>query len=68
MAKEGLRDKLGNRIGEIESDSSGKQIGRDMSLNRVGEYVSKSNVTRDRNGNRVGTGNLLSSLISKTLK
>ena len=39
MAKEGLRDKLGNRIGEIESDSSGKQIGRDMSLNRVGEYV-----------------------------
>jgi hypothetical protein len=63
MAEHVLRDRNGNRIGAIETDSSGKQVGRDKNGNRVGEYDPKSDVTRDKNGNRIGTGNLLSSLI-----
>ena len=67
MSQEVLRDRSGNRIGTIDTDSSGKMVGRDKSGNRVGEYDPKSNVTRDRSGNRVGTGNLLASLITNAL-
>ena len=64
MAQEVLKDRLGNRIGTIDTDSSGKMTGKDRLGNRVGEYDPKSNVTKDRLGNRVGTGNLLASLIT----
>lgn len=59
MSKEVLRDRNGNRIGEIETMSDGKQVIRDKNGNRLGEYTPRDNVTRDKNGNRVGTGNLL---------
>jgi hypothetical protein len=67
MSQQVLRDKTGNRIGTIDTDSSGKMIGRDKTGNRVGEYDPKSNITRDKTGNRLGTGNLLASLITDAL-
>ena len=59
MSKEILKDRNGNRIGEIETASDGKQTIRDKNGNRLGEYNPSDNVTRDKNGNRVGEGNLL---------
>ena len=60
--KEILRDRFGNRIGEIET-VNGRQILRDKNGNRLGEYDPETRVTRDRVGNRVGTGNLLVTLL-----
>lgn len=59
-----LKDSRGNRLGVIETNSNGVQIGKDARGNRVGEYDPKQNVTKDSRGNRVGQGNLLSSLIT----
>ena len=63
MSRETLRDRLGNKIAEIESHGS-KQVIRDRLGNKLGEYDSRDNVTRDRLGNRIGSGNLLSRLIA----
>jgi len=63
MAEQVLRDRNGNKIGSIETQSSGVQIARDRSGNKVGEYDPRSNVTRDRNGNKIGEGNQLAALI-----
>jgi len=62
--KEVLRDRAGRRIGEIET-VSGKQILRDEYGNRLGEYDPHTGMTRDRFGNRVGTGNLLLTLLKR---
>lgn len=62
MSKEVIRDKLGNRLGEIETNGT-KQIIRDRLGNRLGEYDSRDNVTRDKLGNRLGTGNTLTRLL-----
>lgn len=59
-----LKDKIGNRIGEIR-EQSGRQVLYDKNGNRLGEYDPKSNVTRDKIGNRVGQGNLLATLLGK---
>lgn len=64
MNQQVLRDRSGNRIGTIDTESDGRMIARDKNGNRVGEYDPRSNVTRDRNGNRFGEGNLLASLIT----
>ena len=64
MSQQILKDLMGNKIGTIETDSSGRMIGKDKMGNRVGEYDPKLNVTKDRMRNRVGVGNLLSSLIT----
>ena len=60
--REVLRDGRGNRIGEIET-VNGKQILPDRHRNRLGEFNPKSNLTRDHNGNRIGMGNLLVTLL-----
>jgi hypothetical protein len=57
-----LRDRFGNRIGEIQTRGS-KQILRDKVSNRLGEYDARSNRTTDKCGNLVGTGNLLIRLL-----
>jgi hypothetical protein len=57
-----LRDKYGNRIGEIQT-SGAKQILRDKHGNRLGEYDANTNRTRDKYGNPVGSGNLLLTLL-----
>ena len=57
-----LRDRYGNRIGEIQTVGS-KQILRDRSGNRLGEYDARNNRTADQYGRFVGSGNLLVSLL-----
>ena len=63
MMREVLRDRHGNRIGELTYEA-GKTILRDRHGNRLGEYHHKDNVTRDRRGGRLGYGNLLASLLT----
>jgi len=57
-----LKDKNGNKIGEIR-EQSGRLIIVDRNGNRRGEYDPRTNVTKDKNGNRVGQGNLLTTLL-----
>jgi hypothetical protein len=57
-----LRDKRGNKIGEIK-EMSGKEVIYDKQGNKQGEYDPKMNVTRDKRGNKVGQGNLLTTLL-----
>ncbi|MFL9906760.1 hypothetical protein [Paraburkholderia sp. RL17-337-BIB-A] len=68
MSKEYLRDDHFKVIGSIETDSSGKQVGRDAHFNRVGEYDSRTDKTRDSHFRIVGTGNQLAALIWRTVK
>lgn len=60
-----LKDKHGNRIGEVK-EQSGHLVLVDKHGNRLGEYDPKANVTRDKHGNRVGQGNLLTTLLGPT--
>jgi hypothetical protein len=59
-----LKDKHGNKIGEIR-EQSGRQVLYDKNGNRLGEYDPKSNVTKNKVGNRIGEGNLLVTLLAK---
>ena len=65
MAEQTLKDRNGNKIGSIEIRSDGIQIGRDKSGNKRGEFNPKTNITKDKNGNTFGQGNLLSVLITR---
>ncbi len=57
-----LKDSKGNKIGEIR-DWNGKLAIYDSKGNRLGDYDPKTNVTKDLKGNKVGQGNLLTSLL-----
>ena len=66
MDKTDLRDSKGFRIGWIETEQHGVQVGRGAvgtMGQRLGTYDPKTNVTRDAKGARVGMGNQLASLI-----
>ena len=60
--REVLRDKYGVFIGEIRIEGS-KQTLVDRHFNRLGEYDSHDNWTRDKYGNPVGQGDLLTTLL-----
>jgi len=60
---DGLRDRNGNLLGRITERSNGVLEGQDRSGNLRGIYDPRSNETRDKNGNLIGRGNMLSSLI-----
>ena len=62
MSSQVLRDRNGNKIGEIKEEGSVLVI-RDKNGNKKGSYDPKTNTTRDKNGNKVGTGNLLTTLL-----
>ena len=62
MENQVLKDSRGNKIGEIQ-EVSGKLIIKDARGNRKGEFDPKTNTTKDERGNKVGTGNLLTSLL-----
>lgn len=62
MATQVLKDKSGNRLGEIR-EQSGRFVIYDKTGNRRGEFDPKTNVTKDKTGNRVGEGNLLTTLL-----
>lgn len=60
---EDLRDRNGNLLGRITERSNHVLEGRDRNGNLRGTYDPRSNETRDWNGNLVGHGNMLSSLV-----
>ncbi len=62
MTEQVLRNKHGDRIGVIREEN-GVLVIRDKAGNRRATYDPKSNTTRDKNGNRYGTGNQLTSLL-----
>jgi len=64
MANEILRDRMGGRIGEIEHQND-KLVLRDAMGHRLGEYSPRDNTTRDATGARIGTGNLLTTLLPR---
>lgn len=57
-----IKDASGRRIGEVR-DRGDKQVLFDGSGRLLGEYDPGSNTTRDSHGRRVGTGNLLTTLL-----
>ncbi len=63
MSREILRDRDGYQIGWVETDATGNQVLRDKDGYRRGGYSRSDNTTRDEFGNRVGTGNLLVTLL-----
>ena len=62
MATQVLKDKLGNKIGEIR-DSGTIQTIHDKLGNKLGEYRTKPNTTHDKLGNKIGSGNLLTTFL-----
>jgi hypothetical protein len=63
MARQKLSNSWGRTIGYID-DKPDEQQAFDASGRRVGRYDKKTNKTYGTSGRRVGTGNLLSSLIT----
>ena len=63
MSTQIIRDQNGNRIGEIEIESDGRQVARDINRNRIGTYDPKLDATYNENFERISGGNTLSSLI-----
>lgn len=62
MTDQFIRDRAGNSMGKI-TEFGGKFWIHDARGNRLGQYDPKINVTFDANGNRIGTGNLLTTLL-----
>ena len=60
-----LKDKNGHLIGKIKTKPDGTQEIRDKNGHYLGKYNPKTNFTYDKNGHKVGSGNLLSSLLNK---
>lgn len=63
MSRETVRNRSGEIIGFIETESSGKQVIFDDELTRLGSYDPRENYTFDAQWNRVGSGNLLTTLL-----
>lgn len=63
MADQVLKNKKGLRIGTISTARNGVQTIKDASGLKKGTYDPKSNITKNASGNKVGTGNLLTSLL-----
>lgn len=59
---ETLRDNRGNKIGTLD-DNGSQVVLRDARGIKLGTYEKRSNVTRDARGNKVGIGNLLTTLL-----
>jgi hypothetical protein len=63
MSREILRDGQCEPLGYIDEDYNGDAVIHDRQGNYLGRYIASFNITEDRSGNRVGTGNLLTRLI-----
>ena len=64
MSEQILRDNHKNLIGYIKEESNQLVI-RDKHRNLLGYYDPKTNITTDKHRNKVGTGNLLTTLLPK---
>ena len=62
MANQILRDKMGRKIGEIQ-ETNGKFVIRNANGSKKGEFDPKTNTTRDASGKKIGSGNLLITLL-----
>ena len=62
MANQVLKDSAGRKIGEIRTSGNNQTI-HDAAGRKKGEYRSSSNSTHDSAGRKIGTGNLLTSLL-----
>ena len=60
FANQVLKDKYGNRIGEIKTENN-REVIYDKYSNRLGYFDGK--YTYDKYGNRIGEGNLLTTLL-----
>lgn len=65
MSQEYLRDRLGNKIGKIVTQSDGKLVLYSRLNERLGTYNPRDNITKDRLGRVVGKGNLLTTLLQE---
>ncbi|MBZ0090478.1 MAG: hypothetical protein K8H90_08885 [Thermoanaerobaculia bacterium] len=65
MGEQVVRDKSGNVLGRIRKLGDGRYELRDRLGNVLGFYDEKRDRTLDKNGNVLGYGNLLGSLIPK---
>lgn len=65
MAREVLKDPLGQILGTIETTSNGNQKLRDYVGKTLGTYDKKTNTTRNYLGQLIGTGNLLTTLLNR---
>ena len=63
MSEQVLKDKLGHTIGKISTSSNGLQTIKTPQGHTKGTYDPKTNTTKDNLGHKVGTGNLLISLL-----
>ena len=63
MSGQVLRDSMGRKLGEITTDTHGRQTLRDEMGRKLGEYDPNTDVTRDAMGHKVGNGNLLMTLL-----
>jgi diadenosine tetraphosphate (Ap4A) HIT family hydrolase len=63
MSRQTLKDAHYHVIGYIETDSNGKQTLKDAHYHVLGFYDPKSNETKDAHYHKVGTGNLLTTLL-----
>ncbi len=59
-----LKNRYGHKIGTIE-DVGTKQVIKDEYGHKLGEYDGR--YTKDEYGHRIGEGNLLASLLNKSL-
>lgn len=58
-----LKDRYGNKIGQVLTKTNGTQVIKNKVGNNVGTYDPVKDVTKDRVGNVVGRGNLLATLV-----
>ena len=63
MSEHILRNKIGNKIGSIKTHTDGKQELRSKIGNKLGTYDPKTNTTHNKLGNKIGSGNLLTTLL-----
>lgn len=63
MADQVLKDKQGRKIATISTASNGVQTINDPQGRKKGTFDPKSNTTKDAQGSKVGTGNLLTTLL-----
>lgn len=62
MANQVLKNSKGVKIGEIQ-ETNGKLVIKDATGVKKGEFDPKTNTTKDHRGVKVGTGNLLTTLL-----
>jgi hypothetical protein len=62
MANQVLKDATGRKIGEIRTSGRNQTI-HDATGRKKGEFRPSSNSTHDSTGRKIGTGNLLTSLL-----